>query len=125
MPPERISPIKAIRKTCLLCQGGSRKFVAECPDETCPLYPFRFGTRPQGPRANLLKVIRKFCLRCAGSAKAANACTAGKRVESMAPCWLHPYRKGKMPAKKRARRKTARKPARRQRKPERELALPF
>jgi hypothetical protein len=122
MSPERISPIKAIRKTCLLCQGGSRKFVAECPDEACPLYPFRLGTRAAKPRARLLKAIRKFCLRCAGSAKAADTCTADIPMDGLAPCWLHPYRKGKMPAKKKAPRKAT---PRRRRNPERELSLPF
>ncbi|GAU08410.1 hypothetical protein [Desulfoplanes formicivorans] len=126
MPPERISPIKAIRKTCLLCQGGSRKFVAECPDRTCPLYPYRFGTRPQGTRANLLKVIRKYCLRCAGSARGADACTASTHVGNMDPCWLHPYRKGRVAVKKQRHRKPSRQPARsRPRPPERELALPL
>ena len=126
MPPERISPIKAIRKTCLLCQGGSRKFVADCPDTTCPFHPFRFGTRERGSSVNLLKVIRKYCLRCAGSARDADRCTAGKSVGNIRPCCLHPYRKGKMPAKKRTRRKPLRTAApKRQHRPERELSLPF
>jgi hypothetical protein len=127
MPPERISPIKAIRKTCLLCQGGSRKFVAECPDQSCPLYPYRMGTRPPGTKkTNLIKVIRKYCLRCAGSAKGADACTASTRVGSMDPCWLHPYRKGRVTVKKRVRRKPSTKPAPGcPPHPERELALPF
>ena len=100
MLQKRVSPIQAIRRTCLLCQGGSRKLVAECPEDTCPLHPYRFGTLPQGSVVNLPKVIRKFCLRCAGSATDANACKGGTPVASMTPCYLHPYRKGSMPSEK-------------------------
>jgi len=105
MPNKRVSPIKAIRKTCLLCQGNSRKLVAECCDETCPLHPYRFGTIPQGTVTPLPKIIRKFCLRCAGSAPEANACKGGTPVATMTPCYLHPYRKGRMPALKKHRRR--------------------
>jgi len=37
---------KAIRANCLACTGNSFKEVEECPIETCPLYPFRFGKDP-------------------------------------------------------------------------------
>jgi hypothetical protein len=43
-------------------------------------------------------------------------------LDGLEPCWIYPYRKGKMPAKKKAARKS--RPHSR-RKPERELALPF
>jgi NAD-dependent dihydropyrimidine dehydrogenase PreA subunit len=47
MPEVKInrSPLKAIRKHCLECSGGSPQEVRLCPVETCPLYGFRFGHR--------------------------------------------------------------------------------
>jgi len=58
------TPLKAMRAMCLECCGGSSQAVAECTaneqdiaaahgagDETeytaCPLWPWRFGKRPQ------------------------------------------------------------------------------
>lgn len=41
------TPIKAIRKHCLECGGGSPKEVEHCLVENCNLRPFRFGTRPK------------------------------------------------------------------------------
>lgn len=38
-------PTKAIRLFCLDCMGGSAKCVNECEASSCPLHPFRFGTR--------------------------------------------------------------------------------
>lgn len=34
---------KAIRSQCLDCAAGSYKAVRSCPNENCPLYPYRFG----------------------------------------------------------------------------------
>lgn len=47
-PKEKVNstPIKAIRKYCLWCCGGSRKEVRECPVFDCPLWKFRFGKNP-------------------------------------------------------------------------------
>jgi len=41
-----LNPLKAIRKNCLACSGGSAVEVKECTITTCPLYPFRFGKNP-------------------------------------------------------------------------------
>jgi hypothetical protein len=41
-----LSPVKAIKKHCLDCSGGSKKEVRECIIQDCPLYPFRFGKNP-------------------------------------------------------------------------------
>ena len=38
--------VKVIRKFCLECMGGNRRFVAECTTEGCPVHPFRSGTNP-------------------------------------------------------------------------------
>jgi hypothetical protein len=59
--------VKLIRKYCLFCQGGSRKFVRECIESVdhhgmtaCPLFPFRMGVNParsgRGRIENMLKV---------------------------------------------------------------------
>lgn len=42
----RISPIKAIRRKCLDCSGGSSKEVSLCDVVRCALHPFRFGRNP-------------------------------------------------------------------------------
>ena len=47
-----LTPLKAIRKNCLQCTGGSAKCVAYCPCDgelstRCHLWPYRFGIRPQ------------------------------------------------------------------------------
>lgn len=41
-----LSPVKAIKKHCLDCSGGSKKEVRECIIQDCPLYPFRLGKNP-------------------------------------------------------------------------------
>jgi hypothetical protein len=42
------NPVKAIRENCIQCIGSkSIKEVENCGgEETCPLYPFRFGKNP-------------------------------------------------------------------------------
>jgi len=42
-----LRPLKAIRAKCLDCCGGSAREVALCEIEDCPLFPYRFGKRPQ------------------------------------------------------------------------------
>jgi len=41
-----LTPVKAIRYKCLNCCGYSCKMVAECPDNLCELWPYRFGRNP-------------------------------------------------------------------------------
>lgn len=45
------TPIKAIRKFCLACLGGSFQEVKECagnlPPTDCTLWPYRLGHRPR------------------------------------------------------------------------------
>ena len=43
-------PLKAIRRYCLECVGNQRKEVALCTRQHCPLYPYRFGVRPETAR---------------------------------------------------------------------------
>lgn len=40
-------PLKAIRAKCLDCSGGSFTEVKLCVIPDCPLYPYRFGRRPE------------------------------------------------------------------------------
>lgn len=49
---ETLTPIRAIRETCLDCSGGIRKYVAYCPCDgvhstRCHQWPYRFGCRPE------------------------------------------------------------------------------
>ena len=45
-PENRLTPVRAIRKKCLDCCGGSRKLIRECEIHDCPLWPYRLGKRP-------------------------------------------------------------------------------
>jgi len=45
-----LRPLRAIRAKCLDCCGGSAREVALCEIENCPLFPYRFGKRPQTAR---------------------------------------------------------------------------
>lgn len=40
------TPLKAIRKKCIDCSGGSKSEVKLCENIDCPLFPFRMGTDP-------------------------------------------------------------------------------
>lgn len=42
-----ITPMRAIRKKCLDCSGGNAKEVRLCPITICPIYPYRYGKRPE------------------------------------------------------------------------------
>src|SRR5262249_60667612 len=48
--PEAV--LKAIRRKCLDCSGGSHAEVADCLVRQCPLFPFRFGKNPWRPPAS-------------------------------------------------------------------------
>jgi hypothetical protein len=41
--------LKAIRRKCLDCSGGSPAEVADCLARQCALFPFRFGKNPWRP----------------------------------------------------------------------------
>ena len=40
------NPIRAIRRMCLECMGGSPNEVRDCVSASCPLFPFRLGRNP-------------------------------------------------------------------------------
>lgn len=43
---QREPVLKAIRRKCLDCSGGSHTEVADCLVHQCPLFPFRLGKNP-------------------------------------------------------------------------------
>ena len=49
------TPIKAIRKKCLDCSYWSPKEVRMCVVIDCPIYPYRFGRRPDESTIDTLK----------------------------------------------------------------------
>ena len=49
------TPLKAIRKKCLNCSYWSTKEVRECTVIKCPIYPYRFGRRPDKETIDTLK----------------------------------------------------------------------
>ena len=38
--------LKAIKRRCLDCSGGSKSDVRDCAHTTCDLHPFRLGKNP-------------------------------------------------------------------------------
>ena len=88
-----MSPLKAIRKRCIDCAGGSSKQVSECNEKDCSLNEFRTGKRILGKSS--VKAIRKYCLRC--------CCKQREEVKLCfaSACTLHLFRFGKNPNKKR------------------------
>ena len=57
------STLKAIRRFCMACQGGSSRQVAACEDTGCALHLYRSGEVPEQPelaeRAELTGQIRQ------------------------------------------------------------------
>ncbi len=49
------TPLKAIRKKCLDCSYFQPKEVRKCTVIDCPLYPYRFGRRPNKTTLDTLK----------------------------------------------------------------------
>ena len=89
----KLTPLKAIRKHCLWCQGNSSKWVAECNDYKCPLHTLRLGHSVKGERP--LKAIRKFCLHCVGTATEVRTCSPDFLMGGRCP--LYEYRFGVRP----------------------------
>ena len=108
----KLSPLKAVRQHCLFCCNDSPKEVRLCAAKACPLWPFRFGSKPTEELLDevsdvpiyplekeqtgadvagrsALKAIKSRCLDCSGN-----------RPAEVAGCWatdcsLHQYRQGK------------------------------
>jgi hypothetical protein len=103
------TPLRAVRLHCVECCGGSSNEVRHCSATSCPLWPCRFGRRPNAEEkavvaemptyplerrmagASALRAARKRCIDCSGGTDAAvRACT-------FSDCALHRYRFGKNP----------------------------
>ena len=53
------TPLKAIRKKCLDCSYFQPKEVRQCTAIECPIYPYRFGRRPDKSTIDTLKRFYK------------------------------------------------------------------
>ena len=49
------TPIRAIRKKCMDCTCNQPKEIRLCTIIDCPLYPYRFGHRPDKATIDTLK----------------------------------------------------------------------
>jgi hypothetical protein len=114
-PAMQPHPLKAVRRHCLDCCGGSANEVALCPARSCPLWTMRFNKRPvpaeyaddptplhpseisltlgefaaKGMRT--LEAVRRRCLDCSGGSP------AEVRSCNFENCDLWPFRLGKNP----------------------------
>ena len=85
-----MTPMKAIRKFCLDCMGGSARLVRECPSLGCTFFECRFGKKG-GKKVKPIKLMRKYCLECVGGSP-----TEVKRC-TMPDCSIYLFRFGKNP----------------------------
>ena len=54
------NPLRAIRRKCLDCSGGSTLEVKECVMDQCALWPFRFGRNPYDQKSQILEPEEDF-----------------------------------------------------------------
>ena len=54
---KHLTPVKAIRKKCIDCSGGSLKEVRLCQVTECELYPYRMGKRPDDETKDTLRAL--------------------------------------------------------------------
>ena len=103
------TPLRAARRHCLACCGGSANEVRHCPAASCALWPYRFGRRASAEEkaavagrqiypierslagSSGLKAIRRRCLDCSGGTG------AGVRSCAFSCRSLHPFRAGTNP----------------------------
>lgn len=43
---DQTNPVKAIRRKCVDCMGGSIEAIRDCMSTNCALWPFRMGRNP-------------------------------------------------------------------------------
>ena len=55
----KLTPMKAIRRKCIDCSGGSSNEVKLCPAQNCPLYDYRFGKDPHRKKVEYTGEQRK------------------------------------------------------------------
>jgi hypothetical protein len=86
-----MSYLVAIRQECLLCMNDQPGLVRACRSQSCPLHPYRFGSRNPKAKLTPLRAIRAKCVDCLGRS------TAEPKGCGHAPCPLFPYRTGHNP----------------------------
>lgn len=92
----KTTPLKAIRKKCLWCMCDVSNEVRLCTcGDTCTLYPYRFGKKPEyKPALTPLKSIKAKCYDCSGFSK------KEQRNCEFKECDLWLYRLGHNPKRK-------------------------
>ena len=90
---DKLTPLKAIRRHCLHCMGGSYQLVRDCPSMACPLYPLRLKRAVKG--VGPLRQIRAMCKQCVGTAAEVKKCDPN--FLDGETCSLYRYRFGKRP----------------------------
>ncbi|MBN1275560.1 hypothetical protein JXA12_04695 [Candidatus Woesearchaeota archaeon] len=60
---DELTPMRAIRKKCLDCSGGSYKEVRLCPVVNCPLWHLRFGKRKTTLSPELFPLLDRSLMR--------------------------------------------------------------
>ena len=68
------NPVKAIRKFCLECCGGSSNEVKFCSSINCNLYPFRFGKNPYRAKRELTEEQKEAAKTRLAEARAKKGC---------------------------------------------------
>ena len=99
-PPKVLSPLRAVRHTCLDCCCEVAEEVKLCPVETCSLWLYRFGSYPKshtGTRS-VLRPIKEKCKDCMPEPFSRGQTPMKDCGKKCCPIW--PYRMGKNPSRK-------------------------
>lgn len=94
------TPLQAVRHFCLDCCCEVSKEVELCPAETCPIWPFRFGSYPadhQGTKS-VLRPIKEKCGDCMPESFKPGTKAVVDCEKKCCPIW--PYRLGTNPKRK-------------------------
>ena len=94
---KRRTPLAAIHKFCVECQGDQPYSVADCPSSGCLFFTFRHGRNEDGDGGSRVKAIGRYCREQCLPAEDPAGCTAGKPYAGNQPCACWPYRLGRNP----------------------------
>jgi hypothetical protein len=96
-----MTPLHAIRKFCLQCQGDSFQGVTDCNDTACPFHDYRHGVALEKGRHSPVKACRAFFCHdyCQAGAGIEEVRTCGGDKAALGPCPVFPFRMGKNPNK--------------------------
>jgi len=94
------SPLEAIRRFCIECQGdlANAQYVTACRYTVCPFHAYRHGTQPDGQPHRPLSAIKAYCFdNCLpGASREAIADCQGDKAFT-GPCPVFPFRLGVNP----------------------------